>query len=354
MQCIELKDMLFDYNNEHVNKIIHLFNDVNSFYKKMIVYNPLSTKPMQKYWFHIPRCKIFNSNGVKAMVVMAFTPWSKKFVRTVKILTEKINEALTETYPNIEVQNKLKTSKKFAPMLEVILNDNTKIYGAEKQLYDFSNLKTIDNCTMFIELDYVQIINDCAVISWKILQLKELEEFDMSVSFFDIIERPPTHHMHQPNALHSMHLTHNDTVALPPYVPPPKQSKQPTQSKPAMSMMPSAADLMNALGKLKKVDETPLQTTETIKSTISIPLPPAGIMGVQLKKVITKENDVITMLKKEHEDKINKIYENKDECIKRVIDDFVTIKKIRHYAKKVNKTMKKSIKSRLKFLMNNT
>ena len=58
MLKLGIKDIIFDYENNDITKIIYKLEASNYFSKKIYFYNAQSINPIQKYIIYINRCKI--------------------------------------------------------------------------------------------------------------------------------------------------------------------------------------------------------------------------------------------------------------------------------------------------------
>jgi len=294
---IPLNKLLFNYETEKIDKLCFGTDiAINCFSKKIYIYNNHSINPLQKYWLHIERCKIIKNNNGTTVVALSWSDSTRKLSEFMTSLSEKIKECVKTSNlitDDIIIFNKYETCDTYAPTFELLITPETIVFNKDNAI-DQTILKTITDCAIFVELDYVQILNNCIMPIWRILQIKELVVIDTKLSFFDMLNQPPPINIPkryvEPVARHQeLEISHTKlekpTVST---AEPPKKA----------AFVLNVSDLTNMIKKLKKPDE-PKETNTLDKPDLS----ELGTQITQLKKVIVKEpRTMVDILKEEHQE----------------------------------------------------
>lgn len=374
--ALNINDLIYDYKNNSLDKIIYKMEGINSYFgRKILIYNPYSSNPLQKFWLYIERCKITYVSKTKISVALSISDVTQKLISFMNDLTDKIKETLKSTLSSTNtVFNKLTLSDTYAPILDLMINSDSIIFNKNNDLcFSIEEVKKIIYCGVFIELDQIHLLNDCALPSWKILQLKELDVVDMKQSFFNSIGKFPvissqSYSIPSPPPLSSFNNTQNihhetnniaqDVLRKDNNIPLPPPQFNPAQIninnqiqskfnklnkvKIEPSFVPSLSDLQNALMNLKKniiipQEKTPEPTQEKIQLKKVIPHEARQMVDILKEEYIETQRILAEKLKKDNE-KIDIININ---------DSFVLLKKIKKYSKRVLKYKKLEYENRI-------
>lgn len=340
---INVEDVLYKYETEKLDKILfQSLKGLNYFNHKILVYNPNSCNPLQKFWIKIDRCKILNINNNVLTLVFACTDKENQLVAFVHRITSKIEEyCKLNINTDVKITSKLNNEEYSVPTLDAYISDTTTIFNNFGQKTNYDILKNLDTISVFIELEYVVVNSNFGSITWRVIQMKIINDLNPEISFFD---------KHEPYHVPSPYV-------IPPPPPPPPmptllakvmptplasvistmQPPVPTQT----SFIPNKADLLGALSKLRTVKKE----DDCIESKITIdPIIP------QLKKAIAdfqiqKPNAEYKSPRSTYLENQNKLTEfnidelNKDPDIEQIIKMHKIIKKL----KKINKKKQKMV-----------
>ena len=343
-QSVQLRELLFDYENKSVNKLIYKIDSTtNIFTQNLYLFNINCVIPLHKYWIHIPRCKLVNVKNNIITIGFSDSTTNNKLYDFIKNITQLINDKILPHYKSTQINNKIHTNANIYFNIDFNFTNDTKLYNIDKEPISISTLKLsdgFDNYTIFVELDKIQIYNSAANFHWKILQMKELFVIDVNKSLFDMFDYETFHRVNLnniiPNGLNVPNAPAipnsaipnsgilnpaipNPNIFNPPNAPPipvpifnPPQLNQnnyvpnlnpnpkPSQNQNSSPFIPSPNDLVNMLSKLKKNNyvKQNLQETNTKQEVIT------------LKKVETKEPKTVKQIYDEglEMDKTNRIY----------------------------------------------
>ena len=386
--ALNINDLIYDYKNNTLDKIIYKMEGINSYFgRKILIYNPYSSNPLQKFWLYIERCKITYVSKTKISVALSISDVTQKLITFMNDLTDKIKETLKSTLSATNtVFNKLTLSDTYAPILDLMINSDSIIFNKNNDLcFSIEEVKKIIYCGVFIELDQIHLLNDCAIPSWKILQLKELDVVDMKQSFFNSIGKSPVSQSFQTQNVQSYQTQNVQSYSIP--SPPPLPSFNNTQNThheinniapdvlrkdnniplPPPQFNPAQININNQIqskfNKLNKVKKEPsfvpslsdLQSAlMNLKKNIIIPqekTPEPTQEKIQLKKVIPHEaRQMVDILKEEYRETqrilAEQLKKDKIDLID-VNELFVLLKKIKKYSKRVLKYKKSENENRI-------
>lgn len=331
--AIPLNKLLFNYETEKVDKICYGTDiAINCFSKKIYIYNNHSVNPLQKYWLHIDRCKIIKNNNSTIVIALSWSDLTKKLSEFMTTLSDKIKECIKVNNlisGDFIMFNKYEMCDTYAPIFELVITQETIIFD-KNNISNNEILKNIIDCAIFVELDYIQILNNCIMPIWRVLQIKELVVIDTKLSFFDMLNQPqPTY---VPKRYTDPPIRQSEPEIIHPKIEKPVVSTAEPIKKPSFIL--NVSDLTNMIKKLKKPDE-PKDNETDVKPDLS----ELGTQITQLKKVIVKEpKTMVDILKEEHQDRqqakqifnsIQHYKHNYDELKKR------TEKRTKHQNKKI-------------------
>lgn len=187
---LDVRELLFDYENNSIKNVFHKIDNLNNFFgKKIYLYNADSVNPLQKFWIYVNRCKIINYSYPKLTIVLALTKTTDKLINFMDNITNKIQYIINNIDGSNVPVNKLDHSSSYAPTIDLIVTQETIVFKQCDQ-QNINCINTIKDCGLFIELDYVQLMNNVAMPSWRVLQIKELTTMAKNASFFDMMDTP--------------------------------------------------------------------------------------------------------------------------------------------------------------------
>lgn len=152
--------------------------EFNMTYDKRSIYNSKIETPMQKYWFFLENCRVTKINSNITIVL----PYCDKFINYTKELEKKISLFL-KYKKHIHNAIKINTVNKIPSMI-IAMPKETPIFNYKAE--QIKNIKINDNIMCYIELDKI-IYDDVDELwfKWKFLQIKIIQDIDLSVCFFN-------------------------------------------------------------------------------------------------------------------------------------------------------------------------
>lgn len=354
---VNIDDVLYDYNKSKINKLLFQISiECNYFGQKIFVYNPKSNIPLQKFWIKINKCRIFSIDDNILTLVFAYSKKDKKFIKFVNVLTKKINDYCKQKInQNIEVISKLSNDNNTVPTLDVTISDASVLLNNNEQKIIKNKLKKMDIISLFLELDHLYLNNDKVYMSWRIIQLKLINDINPEISLFSNFSNIISH---------TVCNSQINSIIRPPIPPPPPPPPLPislsasnkqnnTLTLGMTGFVPNKNDLLNAMSKLKKADVIKETKDNDIllseqKPNNSIP----KIIDILISPVINDQK----------ENKIN-LSDNNDQYKKtdiNIIDILMspnkkiikTFKKMKKKAKKLKKKYNKQEKKLKKLKLN--
>jgi len=325
--AIPLNKLLFNYETEKVDKICYGTDiAINCFSKKIYIYNNHSVNPLQKYWLHIDRCKIIKNNNGTIVIALSWSESTKRLSEFMTTLSDKIKECVKGNNlitGDFIMFNKYEMCDTYAPIFELAITQETIIFDKNNVLNN-AILKNITDCAIFVELDYVQILNNCIMPIWRVLQIKEFVVIDTKLSFFDMLNQPQP--IYVPKKYTEPPVRQSEPEIMHQKIEKPVMSTTEPIKKPPFVL--KVSDLTNMIKKLKKPDESKDNEPDDKPDLSEL-----GTQITQLKKVIVKEpKTMVDILKEEHHDR---------QQAKQI---FKSIEQYKHNYDEINKHNKKKIK----------
>lgn len=288
-------------------------DNINYFNNKIIPYNAKSKIPLHKFWVYIDKCKIIKKNVQNdfssIIIALSLSCEGIKNIRTTeKVINKKLIE---EEITRFILISKLTDHGSGIPTFELVIDDKTVLFDEnDKKIQDIKTINCYDEMSALCELDYFLLTNNYLKTSWKAVQLKKIQSINLSTSLFpkynetinivnpvnnisapqfaqQISQQIKNHQLSQ--SVQPTQLTESMRQIRP-------AQPAPAQQKKAIFVIPSPADLANALSGLKKVKPHGIDIPKKKNEN-------EYLEGPQLKHVETKESNIYQMLKDEHTEK---------------------------------------------------
>jgi hypothetical protein len=339
---IPLNKLLFNYETEKIDKICYGTDiTINCFSKKFYIYNNHSVNPLQKYWLHIDRCKIIKNNNGTIVVALSWSESTQRLSEFMAILSDKIKECIKGSNliagDDMIIFNKYETCDTYAPTFELLITPETIVFD-KNNISDNTILKNITDCALFVELDYIQILNNCIMPIWRVMQIKEFIVIDTKLSFFDMLNQPQPAYI--PKKYHEPTVRHAEPEIIPHKIEKSTFSAAEPIKKPSFIL--NVSDLTNMIKKLKKPDEPKDHDSNDKpdnKPDNKPDLSEVETQITQLKKVIVKEpRTMVDILREEHQER-----QRADQIFKSIEQDKHNYDKFNKHNKKKTKHQNKKI-----------
>jgi len=124
---------------------------------------------------------------------LALSEQDTKLTQSIDTLDKKIAEIMIKTFKvnQKKIKTSLITSKRLPPQLTLSL-ENSTIFNNNDERITIKNLKKGDDVSVYAELDCIQKTEDEITLLWRVIQMKQIIHYDLSVSLFkkDIKNEP--------------------------------------------------------------------------------------------------------------------------------------------------------------------
>lgn len=335
--------LIYDHNGN--NKIDKIFYDIhqsaNIFTTELNIYNPTADTTLQKFWVKIDKAKL--QRKTKSQIRLAIFNKDTNLVEFMESLDTKINELVSVINSKIEsFSTSLELSDTYSPMINLDIDDETRVFSNNNELVNLYTIANGSHVSILIELESVKMYGVQESKRWRVKQMKENKIIDLDVSLFgnntqpiqqkpvqqpyvqppQYMQHPPQYMQHPPQYMQQSQQYIQPSYTSPQYVqqpvhippPPPLAHMQQTSKEKCVPVIsntaprvatveppraPTAAELLGALQKLKKLKKVPDKKKED-----RLVVDSASITTLDLKKVVTREPvSVVDIMKKEYIDK---------------------------------------------------
>lgn len=253
-----IHNLIVDYSKDSIiNNIEHSkIESINTFRKRIKFYNPNVNEPLHKFWYHIPNAKLHDKDYNLISIVIPRT--ETKFLESIKSLDTVSSDIIKKTHKQCIVDPSIIISDNFPPLMSLIIDANSKCYDQDNNLIKHTNIKNESKLQIYVEFDMINFDNNVGHRKWRVIQLKETKNFDISVNLFEsslFLQPPPPPPPPPPPFPVSpiQTLTFNRPMII---------KKEPVQEKKQSGFVaPSQSDLLNIIGRLRKA-KSPTESEE--------------------------------------------------------------------------------------------
>ena len=274
---MSINSFLFDYTKDTKIEKIEFsdIDNVNPFTKKIKFYNPLVSEPLHKFWFYISNAKNIKKNTIQNTITIVLSSNESNLISSIKHLDKKTNEIIQQKKMTANIKNSITTYTNHPPTFVIYIDSDSKCFDSKNNPIEFSQIKLNDSNVklhLYIEFDSIIFSSSSSYRKWRVIQLKEYESINLSVSLFDSI-------------LPSLNFT---TSNVPPNIPIFYNSNN------DQSQNISSHTLYPQIPYISPYNVPP--SNSTITSSIPPPPPPPNLLS------ITKEQKVIEKPEKKEKD----------------------------------------------------
>ena len=242
---------------------------INSFYRRLKIYNPSVDEPMHKFWYYIQKAKLKRKE--KNAMIVAIPSTNTKLIESIANLDEKINDLLMKKkIHSKKIEPSIITNEFNPPTMKLHFDDDSKAYDSERNSIKFMNISNNSNISVLIELDFI-IISGNISRRWKIIGMEDLST---SIKIGDLLTSLKSNHSQHQIYGKNDFIPLNPIPSLMPMPPPPPptlfytqnenisenknditlQKQQPKKEIKTVEVYrpPTELQLQDMLGKLKK------------------------------------------------------------------------------------------------------
>lgn len=253
-------------------------------YYKFSIYNRNIDHPLQKYWFYIDKVKIIHKHDNDVRLVLSNSVNDNNLIKYISDLENDM-----EKHVGKDTGKTRSVKRTFLPFDDTDLNTVSTIkikFNSLVPVFDETGKNITveqikcDNCiSMYLELNDVVVSKTEIWFSWKILQIKLLNDIDFTQTFFNNTENIKTSIPVAPGSP----IRHLETT---------NRVKNSNDNSPPKLYI-SQGDIVAQLNKLNK----------TKKATVDVPITVAEPV-IEVPKITTKSNNTIN---KSHRDVMNEL-----------------------------------------------
>lgn len=259
------------------------------------IYNGKIDQPLQKFWFYIPKAKVFDINDNSIRLALTNTDQDTKLINYIENLENNIFSHIKKKFLNTvrKINRTFLKSKLFTPVIKLDYTRDTVFFNeSDDEIALSSNhLNQNDMVGIYLELNNVLTSGNEMWAMWKILQLKKLEGVNLRKSFFKPTNPPLFSLQHKDTNISN--IPPPPPCMIPPinniphiFIPKIEIKKTSIESPPqntpkSTSFTISESDIKNQIGRLRKIN------TEK-KEEKDDPITDMVYKTEELKKVETK------------------------------------------------------------------
>lgn len=296
------------------------------FYRKFTPINTLSSIPLHKYWVLIDKCKIIDKSSVNLNISVSS---ANKCISIIKSLEKNTLNKIAKDN-DIHIQNDSDSDDDAIPSYSLAIDNKTIFFDQYEKIISCDSVNIGNDASIIAEFNSVICASNKLTPSWRIVQLKVIQIYNIQQPLFDKIipnKYQYVPQMQQPVTSMTFSLQQpNQQLSSIPQPPPimyqqkPKEDFSSSSEKKSGSFVPSVADISFALNKLKKTADK----KETAKNESNIPK--TDLQSIpELKHVETKESiSMVEILRQEHKEHL----EQQDKEIKEDVQNQIRQKEI--------------------------